>query len=270
MNLRPLLQVLLFTTFLLVGCGLLAGCGGNPLDLASQAETAFQNGNYSSSEKTFQELVSRGNPNSHLLYNLASAQYRQGKLGAAIANLVWAESLAPADPDIKANLKYLRTKVNATDVQTAGAQPAWLVLFSWRRIASEALLSYIVLFLWLVNCWILSKGTRRRSLDYLGLFSTALFLSSAGALFFTRVNASSELVVHVPTQDAPQGVGVILRAETAARSDRTHDASVIAMLAEGSELDLGEQDENAVQVLLAHDRRGWIDKTAVQVIGEYE
>lgn len=263
-SLRP------FSLLLFVGTLLLVGCGSDQSGLASQAETAFRNGNYSAAEKFYQELASQGKPNSDLLYNLASAQFRQGKLGAAIANLVWAESLAPADPDIEANLKYLRTKVAATDIQPPRAQPAWLGLFSWRRVVSEAALAYIVLFLWLINCWILSQRKRRRNLGYLGLVSTALFISSAGALFFTRLEASSELGWRLPTQDAPRGVGVILRSETAARSDRNRDAAVVAMLSEGSELNLGEEDESVIQVLLAHDRRGWVDKSVVQIIGEYE
>jgi hypothetical protein len=49
------------------------------------------------------------------LYNLANAYARQGNLGMAVLNYERASLLSPTDPDIEANLKYVRAASHVPD-----------------------------------------------------------------------------------------------------------------------------------------------------------
>jgi hypothetical protein len=55
---------------------------------------------------------SNGSYSAALLYNQANAYAREGKPGMAVLNYERARLLAPADPDIRANLRYVRETSN--------------------------------------------------------------------------------------------------------------------------------------------------------------
>jgi tetratricopeptide (TPR) repeat protein len=106
-----------FIILFLMVLGLMLG-SSSPEASASTEESffalgnkAFDEGNYSESQKYFQQdLVSKG-PNAAVYYNLASAHFRQGSghLGFALFYLRKAAEIWPEHSDIKANLNYLRT-----------------------------------------------------------------------------------------------------------------------------------------------------------------
>ena len=80
-----------------------------------QANTAFAQKNYGRAAKDYQAIITRRGVSAPVLFNLANADYRNGKLGLAILNYQRAQFLAPGDADIAFNLHIARAKAGLAD-----------------------------------------------------------------------------------------------------------------------------------------------------------
>jgi tetratricopeptide (TPR) repeat protein len=84
-----------------------------------RANAAFAQKNYGRAASYFQAIVARQGFSAPVLFNLANAYYREGKLGLAILNYDRAQLLAPGDADIAFNLHIARAKAGLADRPTA-------------------------------------------------------------------------------------------------------------------------------------------------------
>jgi tetratricopeptide (TPR) repeat protein len=80
-----------------------------------QANTAFAQRNYGRAANDCQAIITRQGFSAPVLFNLANAYYRDGKLGLAILNYQRAQLLAPRDLDIAFNLHFARVKAGLAD-----------------------------------------------------------------------------------------------------------------------------------------------------------
>jgi len=159
-RLRLLPLAFLLLTFFLVPF-LLHADGSDPaLDAANRAYT---NGSYDESAKLFQQIIAARGYSAPLCFDLANAEARAGRMGAAILNYERARYLAPADRDIDHNLQFARKQ--------AGLEPN---SYRWWQIA---LLS--------IN-WIV----------WLGIMAACLlliFLAVIGAAYAPAISAASKI-----------------------------------------------------------------------------
>jgi len=96
----------LFAFFLLLFPHLVYGDASDPeLDAANRAYT---NGSYDESARLFQQIIAARGYSAPLCFDLANAEARAGRTGAAILNYERARTLAPADRDIDHNLQLAR------------------------------------------------------------------------------------------------------------------------------------------------------------------
>lgn len=127
----------------------LAFAQSTELDTYAVAVALYDNGSYVESEALFQQLVDEGYRSGRLYHNLASAQHKQRKYGAAILNYRRALELSPRSLDTRSNLDDARERVvdqlNRSDIglfETLTQFSNWLTLTEIAGIA---------LALWL--CW---------------------------------------------------------------------------------------------------------------------
>lgn len=164
------------------------------------------------------------------LYNLANSYARAGKPGLAVLNYERAALLAPNDPDIRANLDYVRTTAQVpTDPPTRFtrfAQAANPTAAAWLGVIGLALLGTSLLA---------SKATQRfRALwatsALLGAFQIALAISNA-LLLKPRMHEAVVLINQTPARVSPVPMGdtafVLREAETVTMTAQHEDFVLI-------------------------------------------
>ena len=152
--------LLLTSSFLLPPAFLLAANSDVELDAANRAYTY---GSYDESAQLFQKIITARGYSAPLCFDLANAEARAGRMGAAILNYERARYLAPTDRDIDHNLQFARKQ--------AGLEPN---SYRWWQIA---LLS--------IN-WIV----------WLGIMAVCLlliFLAVIGAAYAPAISAASKI-----------------------------------------------------------------------------
>lgn len=151
----------------------------------------------------WESLLNHGQVLPEVLFNLGNAYYRHGDLGAAIRAYRHAQTLAPRDPDIRANLGFA--------AQTAGIAlpirrlPARALLQvsqrEWRGIANAA---FGLLFLALA-AWMAWPRYRFISRPAVAAAALLLALAIAGLWAHRDLRQSPERVVMNPDQKVFSG-----------------------------------------------------------------
>lgn len=78
----------------------------SPEKIFSQANNAYQKGDFAEAAQIYQQLCDEGYRSGNLYYNLGNSYYKLGSKGRAILNYERAKRLIPGDADLKANLNY--------------------------------------------------------------------------------------------------------------------------------------------------------------------
>lgn len=104
-------------TFLILSLLILQTLCGFPNELVSQADSAYNAGNYSEAVALYKDVIANQGTSAALLFNLGNAYYQAGDLGQAMLCFQRAKRLDPTNKQINGNLKFLSEKVN--DANTA-------------------------------------------------------------------------------------------------------------------------------------------------------
>lgn len=107
----------------------------------SRANAEFASGDYDAAATRFRALVDAGNVSPALLYDLANADAKAGRVGAAVLGYERALALAPGDPDIHANLRQTRSAANLVAPEATQWQQvaAGMTVDGWTWVALLAL-----------------------------------------------------------------------------------------------------------------------------------
>ena len=151
----------------------------------------------------WESLLNQGQELPAVLFNLGNAYYRHGDLGAAIRAYRHAQTLAPRDPDIRANLGFA--------AQTAGITlpvrrpPASVLLQGSHREWRAAAIGVFWLLFLALAAWI--AWPRYRFISRPAVAATALLfaLTVAGLWAHRDLRHSPERVVMIPGQKVFSG-----------------------------------------------------------------
>jgi hypothetical protein len=179
------------------------------------------------------------------LYNLGNAYARAGKPGLAVLNYERARLLAPHDPDIDANLRYVRAAAHLPNPApgrfTRAITRAGPALASWLGL----------LGLVLVGCGVLAArlgaGHRwlRRGAGVAGLALVGLAVGNAVALW-PALHAAVVVSANAPARIAPVPMG---------------DAAFT--LAEAETVSMTARHEDFVLIETSGGKSGWVSSAAV-------
>jgi hypothetical protein len=174
------------------------------------------------------------------LYNLANSYARAGKPGLAVLNYKRAALLAPNDPDISANLDYVRTTSNVpSEPQTRFTRIAQLVSpaqAAWLGVLGIALSGAGLL---------VNKVTRR----YRGLRTTSILIG-IGLISLTACNAA---LLWPRMCEA-----VIMINETPARVSPVPMGDTAFQLREAETVTISAQHEDFILIRTRSGRTGWV------------
>jgi len=182
------------------------------------------------------------------LYNLANSYARAGKPGMAVLNYERARLLAPNDPDVEANLQFVRSSAhlppetpNTFDRVAGTASP---FLAAWIGIAG----------LIIVGACVLSgrSSARHRCLRHAGIL---VGLCMMGLTVFSGIALWPKL-----------HAGVVIVAATPVRVSPVPMGDALFTLAEGETVKLAAEHEGFTLIRSRSGRSGWVSKANVAPI----
>ena len=223
-----------------------AAASQTPDEIFTSANQAMSDGHYDQAADGYSALLASGLENGSLHGNLCQALFRQGKLGEALFHCRTASTLKPRDPDLEANLAYLRGRV--TDkIEPRPQNAAELILHNLAR----------------------RMNRRENWIGFLGLWF--LFWAVAAARFFWKKDLlqwsswilgvslllMTAALVEKECLDRP--FGVVIATEAKVYSGPGEANVLLFELHEGAEVSLLSRDASGwVAMELADGKKGWV------------
>ena len=187
-------SILIFTAFFFS----LMGAQADSFDSANEA---YVSGKYSDSIHDLEALAARKELSAPLFFNLGNAYFRDGKTGLSILNYERALWLNPADPDARANLRFVRKTAGLFEPTLAWWQlvPGWMSLDAWSWIAGAS---------WFLLCAVLMIRTWKKGMKWtysiLAVSCVVLVLALTCALIrLPDLDRAVVLVSDAPLRIAP-------------------------------------------------------------------
>jgi tetratricopeptide (TPR) repeat protein len=202
----------------------------------------------------FEALVAAGVRNPALEFNLGTAYFRLGDIGAAILHYRRAERLGGPAPDLTANLAYVRARVRpqiaATDTETLLAR-----LMFWQSGLSRDARLWAAAGLSVVGWALLTWWLRRRTP---ALVAGGATLAALGLI----IGAGLMWQVH---DESRRPAAVVVADEVVLRLGRGdgYDAALREPLGPGVELRIIDERGDWCEVRLANGVVGWLPASAV-------
>jgi tetratricopeptide (TPR) repeat protein len=231
-------------------------CGGNLLaadpaaDFAS-ANELYAKGKFAAAAALYEDILHTNGQSAALWFNLGNAEFKAGHPGLAIAAYRQAELLTPRDPELRANLAFVRTQVQGA-AAPPGRWQAWLASLTLNEGTwLTAVLFWILLALLIAGQFRPAVASRLRGVVRLAL---SLFILSGAVLAWQAFNHFGS------------GVAVVTGAEATARTGPFDDAQSAFTAHDGAELRVLDRHDNWVQVSDGAGKIGWFSRKQVDVL----
>lgn len=217
-------------------------------DQFGEANTALAAGNFAEAERGYRAVVEEGYGTGDIWYNLGNVIFRQGRPAEAV--LAWRNAAArlPRDPDIDANLDFVRASLR--DGLVAPDPHPWFAPWQVALTADEGIWVGAAL----IGVGLLALAARRRRPE-LPLAPVGLAAAALGALVGAGGWAEATL--------AP--VAVLLLPEATATSDLGGGVDLFTLHA-GAEIQTVEEAAGRTLVVLPDGRKGWLPTAALGVV----
>ena len=239
----------LFILFLVIACASRMLAADSASDFAA-ANQLYAEGKFSAAAG-YENILQAGVESPALLFNDASAEFKAGNLGRAIAAFRRAELLAPRDPEIRANLQFVRNQVQGATVRENRWQ-GWLgqlTLNNWTWLAAVAF--------WLFFGLLIVRQLRPALAPKLKTVTACL----AWLTVLTIAALGWQTAAHFNRQTA-----VVTADQASARTGPFDDAQNTFMVRDGAELSILDHHADWVQVTDGAGKIGWLNKKQVEIL----
>lgn len=231
-------------------------CAGNLLagNLAAEFSTAnelYAKGQFADAAAAYGKILEADGQSPALLFNYGNAEFKAGHLGQAIAAYRRAELLAPRDPELRANLAFVRNQVHGA---TLGAS-AWQKWVGALTLNEGALLTAV--FFWLLFALLAARQIRP---------ALAPKLRSATRLALTLTICSGAVLALQVANHFDSPVAVVTAAEATARSGPFEDAQSEFTAHDGAELRVLNQHDGWAQVASGTGKIGWMNQKQIALL----
>jgi tetratricopeptide (TPR) repeat protein len=235
---------------LLVWAGTLMGAwAASPQTAFDAANKLFEEGKYPEAAAAYEKLLGEGVRCAALYYNLGTTRYKAGQMGLAIVAYRQSAELAPRDASLRANLDFVRKKVNGEDKPAVSTWKDWLSLFTLNEGAVLAAASF-----W-VFCLLLALGEWRPALAR--PLRKYVILSGAGMAILTGCLAAAAYL------QFGENTAVVVVKEAVARFGPLDEAKTAFSLPDGSEVQVVDAKDAWLQVKDITGRMGWVKRSQV-------
>jgi tetratricopeptide (TPR) repeat protein len=220
----------------------------NPSAEFDAANRLYAQNKFPEAAASYERLIATGSVSPALYFNLGNANFKSGQIGRAIAAYRQAETLAPRDPDVRANLQFARAQVQGATLRATLLQRALgtLSLNEWTGLGAGAL--WITFFLLAWRQIRPSLATALRNWTWLAGV-VALGLCVAVALAYLQNPARDSVIVSAH--------------ETTVRNGPFDESPGTFTANDGAELRLLDRKNDWLQVTDGTRRIGWLKREAV-------
>lgn len=236
-----------FAILLLASLSVIAADAPTAFDAANKL---YEQGKFAEAAAAYETLAQSGTASAALYYNLGNAFFKSGQLGKALAAYRNAQRIAPRDPELRANIQFVRGQVQAPTVLPSATERwlATLTVNEWTTLVA------VVLWLWLGLLVVLQfrpawKPSLRGWLWFGGVATVAICICLAAA--WSNSSASTAIVV---AKDAVLHNGPL---DEAPGSITVHD---------GAELTVVDSNSGWLQVRIDSSRTGWIKREQAALV----
>jgi hypothetical protein len=212
-----------------------------------EANRSYSEGHFADAVTDFETLARTHGWSAPLLYDLANAYAQEGNVGLSVLNYERAQVLAPRDPDIAANLAYVRAKAGLP----APVQP-WYQRFA--RTFSLTTWTLLAVFGFWLACVAFLAGRKWRVRRLV-----------RAAFFAALVGVSTTTAAVVLDRDLDHAV-VVERKTAPVRVSPFDTAASEASLSEGEDVSIIGRHGDFVRVRDGQGRKGWARSAAVQFV----
>lgn len=238
-------------TFLII-IGFLASFWFSVPAWADAAASAYQGGQYQEAIQEW-EALARTTPRGEVFFNLGNSYFKNNQPGQAVAAYLAARSLKPRDPDVTANLNFIRGKAG-DKLENDYERSLWQRFFSFDdtlNLKEQFWAATILITLGLLAIgtrWWLHRGREVSTLAGVVLLVAGLWLG-----FGTTLRLTDPIILGAIT--APSGE---IRAEKGGS-----DAPVLFQLSAGTPVRIVAADDAWVRIALPDGKGGWLPRSEV-------
>lgn len=222
-------------------------CRADPANAFEEANRLYAQGKFAEAATNYAELITSGRASAAVYFNLGNAHFKAGHLGQAIGAYRNAEKLTPRDPDIQANLRFARNRVQGP----TSLVPAWQRALGQLSLNEWTVITTVLAWIWLGlltlgQCRPTWRPVLRKYVLGAGIATLVLAVCLAAVLY--RIRSPLAIVA------APEAV---VRQAPLAESDNVFVAQ------DGAELPVIDRKGDWLQVSLGRTRSGWIRRDQV-------
>ena len=238
--------------WIIVAVALWLGIFSAPL-LAAETNAAFDAANklyaqakFADAAAAYEQLLQSGTVSPALYFNLGNARFKAGEIGKAILAYRQAESLAPRDPDLEANLQFVRNQIQGPSAASSrwGRALQHLTLNEWTLLAATPL------WICLLSLTALQFRNNSRS-----TFRNLAWLSGLAAIALGVC-----LVCVWKINSAP--IAVVIANDAVVRNGPLEESPSAFTVHDGAELNVLDEKNNWLQISVGN-RIGWLKRELV-------
>jgi hypothetical protein len=216
--------------------------------LFSQGNVHYIKGHFQEAIRAYEAVRRKGFESGQLYYNLGNAYFKTGALGEATLNYLRARRFLPRDPEVRANLAYVRSQEQGPFFHEA--LPVRLArLFTLNELAGMSSTLYFLFAACLV-CMFLLKKKRTLFRWCTGVTGVSL----VAAVFFFLVNLHT-----VHTRRA-----IVISESVQSRFEPFEEATVFFRLSEGTPVKVLSSEGGWVKVRRGDGKQGWVKRQDVE------
>ena len=216
----------------------------------AKANEEFAQGHFKEAITGYEALISAGQWNPNLFYDLGNAYFRTKDFGRAILNYERALALDRHHPEARANLEIARDEARALELQ-ANRLERYLQLATANQYSVVGAVAF-----WLTIFAFAAMISSRRRSAALALSMCCLFVSAFAAWAIYVLEHGNE----------GRALAIIIGKDVQARLATADTANSVLALPPGSEIKILSTRGDWTYAMLPNDLRGWIPaKNAEQV-----
>jgi tetratricopeptide (TPR) repeat protein len=228
-------------------------------DLFEEANTAYNEGNYSEAIKNYEHILKNGETSAGLYYNLANSHYKLNHIAPSVYYYEKALQLNPGDSDIKNNLEFAQRmlldeievvpKTGLSKIITNIISVLSFNAWAWTAVIGSILCCTFFLL------YYFSTSSRRKRFFFTTSIIALIIMSSALLFAFQQQQH----------QENSQ-FAIIFSKEATVRNEPTLRSNEILTLHEGTKLKVLETFQNWIKFELSNEIQGWMDKADVRFL----
>ena len=233
--------------------------GQEAASLFSAGNDLYAAGKYDEAARQYRQILNQGISTAAVHYNLGGALFKTGQLGPAILEYEKATRLDTRDPDIQANLSYLRSLTADKSAEVGAQTTSFFVerMLGLTSIDQDALafaLAWLALG-GLAAARLAARSPRLRYAAAWGMAIVALPVLIEGAILSTKLYRAATL-----------SEGIVLEERVDVRSGPGEENTTLFTVHEGLKVRVRGRQGSWLQVSLDNGLNGWMSASSLGVI----